>query len=481
MKGARMNANKTDTPGADFTAKPIFWHEGLFLQPHHFQWQDLYFQSLIEPLNRYVRPAMWGTGRIVIHTEALENEVFNVISGEFRFRDMTHVLFPGNAVLESRNFARAWKNKGTPFTVYLGIRKLAHTGKNVSDPRSYESFSMVPTRFTADNEVESLADFYEDSEALPVERLRYVLKLLWEDEEHGIGDFEVIPIARLETVKGKIVLSPDFIPPVLSLFSSESLERSVKAISELITSSVNRLEVSKRDRGVHTAEFGTKDMIFLLTLRTLNRFSPIFRHMIGTGSAVHPWTLYGVLCQLIGELSTFSSKINLVHIPKESPYYLLDYDHAELSTCFKRARTILARLMEDITADPEYVAPFVYDGLYHTLELAPNLLQGRKRYYLVVESEASLDLVKSELEGLAKLGSPSHLPKLVSQALPGMEIRHLEHPPSELPRRSMGMYFVINHQSSFWPAVMEEKTLALCWDSAPQDAKIELMIAGREA
>jgi type VI secretion system protein ImpJ len=475
-----MSADSHDAPGQEFTAKPIFWHEGLFLQPHHFQWQDHYFQSLIEPLNRYVRPFMWGTGRIVIHAEALANEVFNVISGEFRFRDMTHVFFPGNAVLESRNFGKAWKDKGTPFTVYLGIRKLALGGKNVSDPRHYESFSTVPTRFTAEDETENLADFYEDSESLPVERLRYVLKLLWEEEERSIGDFEVIPIARLETIKGNIVLSPDFIPPGLSIFSSESLERNVKSVSELITSTANRLEVSKKDRGVHTAEFGTKDMIFLLTLRTLNRFSPILRHLIGSGTAVHPWTLYGILCQLIGELSTFSTKINLVHISKESPFYLFEYNHEDLSACFNRAKAILSMLMEDIAADPEYVASFADEGQYYQLELAPNLFQGKRRYYLVVESEAAADKVKAELEGLAKLSAPADMPKLVAQSLPGIEIKHIEHPPSELPRRNMGVYFIINHKSAYWTGIIEEKQLALSWTSAPPDAKIELMITGRD-
>ncbi|MEJ2661040.1 MAG: type VI secretion system baseplate subunit TssK, partial [Desulfobacteraceae bacterium] len=190
-----MSANRDDYRyDSEVTGRPIFWHEGLFLQPHHFQWQDLYFQSLIEPLNRYGQPSMWGTGRITIHKEALSNYIFNVLGGEFRFRDMTHVIFPGNAVLESRNFENAWKDKGKPFTVYLGVRKLSRTGKNVSDSKLYESFSMLPTRFAADSEAEELSDFYEGSEALPVERLRYVLKLLWEDEKRSIGDYEVLPI-----------------------------------------------------------------------------------------------------------------------------------------------------------------------------------------------------------------------------------------------------------------------------------------------
>jgi type VI secretion system protein ImpJ len=476
-----MIANKDKgAEGMTASGKPIFWHEGLFLQPHHFQWQDVYMQSLVEPLNRYLVSSFWGTGKIVIHTEALSNYVFNVMSGEFRFRDMTHAQFPGNAVLESRNFEKAWKDKGKPFNVYLGIRKLSHNSKNVSDPLNYESFSMVPTRYTSDIETENLPDFYEGSEPLAIERLRYVLKLLWEEEKDAVGDYEVLPIARLENQKGNIILSPSFIPPALSIFSSKVLQQSIRSTSELITATANRLEASKKERGVHTAEFGTKDMVFLLTLRTLNRFSPILRHMLGSSHAVHPWTLYGVLCQLIGELSTFSSKINLVRIRKDDPFYLPPYDHESLSHCFKRAIKILVRLMGDIAADPEYIAQFTFDGTNYGLDVPPKMLAGRKKYYLVVETEASREQVVSELEKMAKLSSPDYIGLLIAQSLPGIPLHNEKYPPPELPRRSMGIYFSIDHKNRLWQKVIDEKKLSLSWDTKPNDAKIELMVAGRD-
>lgn len=475
-----MSAGKQEHQNGVVPGKPIFWHEGLFLQPHHFQWQDLYMQSLIEPLNQYMIPSFWGTGKIVIHTEALSNCVFNVISGEFRFRDLTHAVFPGNAVLESRNFEKAWKDKGKPFNIYLGIRKLSHNGKNVSDPVNYESFSMVPTRYAAEVETENLPDFYEGTEPLAIERLRYVLKLLWEDEKNAIGDYEVLPIARLENQNGNVVLSPNFIPPALSINSSRVLMDCIKSISELMTATVNRLEASKHERGVHTAEFGTKDMVFLLTLRTLNRFSPILRHMIDSGHSVHPWLVYGVLCQLIGELSTFSAQINLVRIRKDDPFYLPAYDHEGMSGCFLRAIKILSKLMRDIAADPEYIAQFKYDGIHHRLNLPPKMMRGRKQYYLVVETEGAQEKVVHELENIAKLSSYKYLGLLIAQSLPGIPIRHVPHPPPELPRRSMGIYFKLNHKTRLWKKVIEDQNLALSWDTKPKNTKIELMVSGRD-
>ena len=475
-----MNAKNNNIHAVEATSKPIFWHEGLFLQPHHFQWQDLYFQSLIEPLNRYLHPAMWGTGKIKIHEEALSNNVFNVISGEFRFRDMTHAIYPGNAVLESRNFENAWKDKGKPFNVYIGLRKLSRSGKNVSDPLQYQTYSMLPTRFTSDSDTETLADFYEGSEDLPIERLRYVLKLFWENEKTRIGDYEILPLAQLENNKGEIILSREYIPPVLSIFSSRVLFSTVKNISEIIATMVNRLETSKTDRGVHTAEFGTKDMVFLLTLRTLNRFVLILRHLLGKGAAVHPWTVYGVLCQLIGELSTFSSQVNLVNIGQDNPLFLYEYHHETLTKCFKRARKILTKLLVDIAADPEYVAPFSFDGVLYTLSVPTKFLHGRKRYYLVVETDAAPDKVVAEMQNQVKMSSAKILPLLINQSLPGIQIKHIAHPPPELPRRSMGIYFMINHKGRLWKKVIEEQQIALTWQTHPKDAKIELMVAGSE-
>jgi type VI secretion system protein ImpJ len=473
-----MSVNKIISNGLEHPAKPIHWQEGLFLQPHHFQWQDLYFQSQIDPLNRYLQPSFWGVGQLAVLEEALSNHIFDVLSGEFRFRDLTHAIYPGNAVLESRNFEKAWKDKGKPFTVYLGVRKLSRNGKNVSDPQDYESFSIIPTRYAGEKEAEHLSDLYAGGEELPIERMRYVLKILWEDEMNTIGDYEIIPIARLESRKGEIIIMPDYIPPVLSLSSCEALMQNIKTINELITSTANRLETQKKDRGVHTAEFGTKDMVFLFTLRTLNRFSPLLRHMLGKASAVHPWTVYGLMCQLVGELSTFSSKINLINISKDSPYYLLDYDHEDLTRCFKRSRYILGRLMADIASEPEYVIPFSYNGQYFSADLTPKLVQGRKRYYLVIETEATQEQVVTELENQAKMSSPKHLSMLILQSLRGIELKHIVHPPPELPRRNTGAYFSINHKNRLWGKVVEDLKLVLSWDTRPKDARIELMVAG---
>jgi type VI secretion system protein ImpJ len=67
---------------------------------------------------------------------------------------------------------------------------------------------------------------------------------------------------------------------------------------------------------------------------------------------------------------------------------------------------------------------------------------------------------------------------LIVQSLRGIELKHIPHPPQELPRRSMGIYFTINHTNRLWAKVIEDQKLALAWDTRPKDARMELMVAG---
>jgi type VI secretion system protein ImpJ len=42
--------------------KPLFWHQGLFLQPQHLQLNSQYCERLSLPLKTYLQPYFWGVG-----------------------------------------------------------------------------------------------------------------------------------------------------------------------------------------------------------------------------------------------------------------------------------------------------------------------------------------------------------------------------------------------------------------------------------
>ena len=458
--------------------RPLFWHQGLFLQPQHFQLKDVHFQSLLTPFHKFLQPHLWGTGGLEIQKAALGNRSVDLLRGEFLFPDMTYVVFPGNALIEARSFDEAWVEGGKPFTVFLGVRKWNGAGENVTVLSSLADLSGVTTRFVTTADSEEALDLHQGGPAAQVKRLYYVLRLFWETETDQLGDYVVIPLAQLERDGEEIALSEHFVPPSLTISSSEPLVNLVKEIRDEIAARGHQLESYKRERGIHTAEFGARDMVYLLALRSLNRYIPALFH-VTESQQVHPWTVYGVLRQLIGELSSFSERVNVRGEAEDGTPLLSNYDHRGLWDCFSGARAVVTQLLDEITAGPEYVLLLSYDGTYYSSELSPTIFEGRNRFYLVFETAEDPQSMLQSLETMAKLGSRESLPILIARALPGIRLEHLAIPPQELPRRAHSAYFRIDHHSDQWAQVERGHNIALYWDSAPEDLKVELMVVGR--
>jgi len=458
--------------------RPLFWHQGLFLQPQHFQLLDLSFQSLLTPFRHFMEPHFWGTGEMEIQKTALATRSFSPVKGQFLFPDGAYAVFPGNAVLEARPFDVAWVEGGKPFPVFLGLKKWNEEGGNVTVLDKLERISEVTTRFVTTADPEEVKDLHSGGPPGQVKRLYYVLKVFWKNERDQFADYVHIPLGELERAGEEIKLSEHFVPPSLAVSSSEPLLKLVKEIRDQIAARSRQLEEYKSQRGIQTAEFGSRDMVYLLALRSLNRYVPLLFHFT-EAPQVRPWTIYGALRQLIGELSSFSERINVMGESGNGERILPDYDHRNLWGCFSAAQNLVSQLLDEITAGPEYVIRLNYDGTYYAADLKPAIFEGRNRFYLVFKTGEDPKFVLQSLATYVKLSARERLPILIARALPGIGLEHLPVPPQELPRRAQSIYFTVDHHSDQWALVEKGLNLAFYWDNAPEDLEVELMVVGR--
>ncbi|NMC75017.1 MAG: type VI secretion system baseplate subunit TssK, partial [Geobacteraceae bacterium] len=260
-----------------------------------------------------------------------------------------------------------------------------------------------------------------------------------------------------------------------------SLMKLVHEVRDQLTARAYQLEEHKSRRGVQTAEFGSRDMVYLLALRSINRYVPLLFHYTKAEHA-HPWEVFGVLRQLIGELTTFSEDVSVLGEVKcrgKDDATIPDYDHNNLWACFSAAQDMISHLLDQITAGPEYVIRLAHDGTFFAAELKPAVFEGRNRYYLAVKTDADPKTVLVTLVDIAKLSSREQMHTLVTQALPGIGLEYIQVPPQELPRRAHTHYFTIDHHDDQWLLVERNRSLALYWHDAPDDANIELMVVGR--
>ena len=458
--------------------RPLFWHQGLFLQPQHFQLLDLSFQSLLTPFHLFREPHFWGLGEIEIQKAALGRRSFNLLKGIFLFPDGSYTVLPGNALIEARPFDVAWVEGGKPFPVYVGLKKWNEAGENVTVLDKLENLSEITTRFVTTADPEEMKDLHSGGPKGQVKRLYYVLKIFWETERDQLGDYVLIPLAQLERAGEEIKISEHYIPPCLTISGSDPLFKIIKEIRDQISARSHQLEEYKSQRGIQTAEFGSRDMVYLLALRSLNRYVPILFHFTET-QQVHPWTVYGVIRRMIGELSSFSERVNVMGELEDGTRILPNYDHRSLWECFSAAQALITQLLDEITAGPEYVIRLVYDGTYYAADLKPAMFEGRNRFYLVLKTEEEPKFLLQSLGTVAKLSAREYLPILIARALPGIGLEHLPVPPQELPRRARSIYFAVDHHSDQWAQVQKGHNIALYWDNAPEDLEAELMVVGR--
>ncbi len=455
--------------------RPLFWHQGLFLQPQHFQRLDLFHQSQLNAVRKAAAPFLWGIGSLEIEKAALSNRTFRVTGGEMIFPDGTHIAVNENALIQTRTFDDGWIGEGVPFTIYAGIKKLDHNGKNVSVIDKAEDIAEVTGRFVARPSPEELNDLHGDGPPGQVKLLQYSVRIFWDTEKELLGNYVFMPIAQIVRDGAEIILAPTFTPPLLAIEGNDNLLKLTREIRNLLAAKSYQLEEYKAQRGINAAEFGSRDMVFLLALRSINRYVPALAHIIETGS-VHPWQAYGLLRQLIGELSCFSENFNVLGRRDENDPGLPAYDHWDIYGCFAKVHEILATLIEEITAGPEYIITLDYDDTYYAAQLPATIFQTGNHYYLALTTATDPEELKVSLSNSAKLSSREHLPILIARALPGIRLEYLATPPQKLPKRANTCYFHINNHDDQWATVEQSKNLALYWDTAPDDLKAELMI-----
>ncbi len=461
--------------------KPLFWHQGLFLQPQHLQLNDRHNQSNFTPYHQYIHPHLFGTGHLEIKESALTNFTFQIDSGAFWFSDMTYAVLKDNATTEPRLFKDAWSDGSNHLTVYIGLKKYSDNGENVTTIDYGENLSGVNTRFVTNTNPDKVHDLHQGGSPAQVKKMSYLLKIFFHTEKEQLGNYDLIPIARIERSGDLIRLSRNYIPPCISVNASPLLQDQLKDIYNQLTFRGRELELHKKKRGIHNAEFGSRDMVYLLALRSFNRYIPLLSHM-SEGHDIHPWDIYSVLRQFIGELSSFSDTIDVLGCTDDGVSLLPEYDHATLWECFSAAGILIARLLDEITAGPEYVIPLHYDDddACFSAVLKPEFFDGNNLYYLVIRTDEDVKEILDMVEIEVKAGSLKILPVLIERALPGVTLEYLPTPPQELPRRNDSIYFHLDNHGEQWAKIEQEKTIGISWDDPPEDVRIEIMIVRRK-
>ncbi len=260
--------------------------------------------------------------------------------------------------------------------------------------------------------------------------------------------------------------------------ASPWLSRLLKEIRDEISARARQLETYKSPKASQVFDFDIGYLVFLLALRTLNRYVPLLEHYCEAGR-VHPWQVYLALRQLIGEMTTFSEGISATGETSSGEKRIPAYDHANLGHCFSATHDLIGRLLDGITVGPEHLINLAYFDPYFIGEMPSHMFSGDNVYWLIVRTSKDSKEVTGAMSSLVKLGASSNISTLLARSIPGIPLEYYQAPPPGLPRRSHSYYYRIEHRSPQWDEVLKSQMLSLYWVDPPEDVSVEVVVLRR--
>lgn len=453
--------------------KPLYWHQGLFLQPQHFQQNDARLENLMTRHLACLQPHAWGLVSMRLSEAALASRQCRIEQLSVRFTDGSLVEYPGNAVLECRPLAQADFARDSR-TLYVGLKRSQPGEPDAQVFEDLQDAEKASVRFAVRADPQTLNDRHAEAPEALVRQMCYVLRLFWEEELDNLGAYELLPVAQLEQDGDRIHLSECYIAPCVMIGASPALMQTLRDTRDELVSRARQLEVFKQSGDARYGDFDAAHTQNLLALITLNRYGPLLTHFLETPQ-VSPWQVYGTLRQLVGELSVFSERCDMLGQATDGRSLLAPYHHEESGQAITLAAGLIGQLLNEISVGSELLVRLLpSDGLFQSA-LPDAFLGPRHRYYLVVRSDGDPTRLAQNLELDGKLGAPQHMPDLISRALPGVELIFLHVPPQGMPRRPGALYYRLEPLSEAWEKICSAQAAALFMPDAPADLLVELV------
>ncbi len=457
-------------------AQPIYWHQGMFLQPQHFQQSEQFLGRQVDVLRQNVSPWLWGFINLEVANAAVSSKRVEILEAEILFQDGTHAKTNENAYLQPRSLEGIEVDPESPLTAYIALRKPSAFEANVSVIQEMNEANDVKTRlFTLATPTEA-NDVYSNSEPAQTQNLTLKLDIVFETEKDKYSDYLLMPFAKIAFDGDNLTLVTDYIPPSINISGSTRLNYLLKELRDELAGRAIQLNNSQTMTAHSQVDINT--LRYRMGLQALSRFVPRLFHETETPQ-MHPWAIYGGIRELVGEISTFAQDINFLGEASNGDRLLPEYEHLNIGECFTSARTLISQLLNEISIGPQFMVDMDRNQQTFSVDIPSEFFEDRTDFYLVLNTKDEWEEQAQSFFTSAKLAAKSTVDVLIERALPGIGMMHLPAAPSGLPKKAFANYVRIDVHDDEWQSVQRQHNLVLHWDEAPEDLHIELVILKR--
>lgn len=439
----------------------IVWFEGMKLDPHHFQQADRYYDYYINSRLGMINSNQWGLKNIKVDNAALAGGNFSLISCCGIMSDGIIFNMPENDSLpKSRNFENVFSPATDRLDVYLAIPTERVSGKNYHLDEEKASESL---RYTMQNANVVDANTGTNFRSIGIAKPNFQFKFGDESLEDFIS-LKLGEITRTSDVKYK--MENHYIPACLEVSASDVLLEHLRNILSLLVTKSKEL---KAQSSISKPELSLTQVEILLMLQTVNTFLPILNYY-NNSQHIHPESLYSLLLNLVGQLSTFST-LGL------RGDYLPIYDHKHLSEIFDQVvNEVMIMLSVQKTVErKDIVVPLrrQSDTLF-VGQLSSNHMTAQ--FFISVTGDLNEKKIITELPKNIKISAYEEIFAVHQAGIQGVNIEYVARPPVGISVKEKAHYFKVIKEGRFWDKIVSKNNIAFFIASEFKSLQMELVL-----
>ncbi|GGX92690.1 type VI secretion system baseplate subunit TssK [Massilia dura] len=433
----------------------VLWGEGLTIGPQQMQRLDLYHETRLQQLVLTISPSLWGVRKAEWNEDMLANNMLTAEALSLLFQDGEIYDAPiSDPAPPSVNLSTLDAEEQV-FTFYAALPLLNHHGGNLESSGRYRM-----------KDVET-ADLFTSELSLGVDYLTKNVTLVPHTEARtAYLSFPVIRIKRSPT--GGFELDPIFIPPSVTLATAAGLPGMLDALLAKLNAKIAALYERHRQNGRQAFEVHTGDASSFWMLNVICTAAAPLTHCARYRQH-HPEYVFDKLMALAGGLMTFSPKYTLADLPS--------YQHDDPGPAFQRLDDMIRDLIDTVISSRYFTLPLTNDPARTSLHygvLDPARVERRTELCLAVSADMpALELVAA-VPLRFKIGSPDDVDRLISSAMPGVELVHMAQVPGEVPVRPNTYYFSLTAKGTLYDNMLKAQTIAIYAPSGMKGMRMEL-------
>ncbi|KLJ01986.1 type VI secretion system baseplate subunit TssK [Luteimonas sp. FCS-9] len=437
----------------------VFWGEGLFLRPQHFQRQDAYHEARLHELAQSLHPHAWGLRRVRIDRQGLAHGTLRMLEVSAVFPDGEGLDAPAHDTLPESLSLADLPDGVAATTVHLALPLLREHGGN-----SHAGDTQAATRFVQQNL--ATPDLFTDAAEADLAYLRKSVRLLTDDAPRDA--YVSLPVARIRrTSTGAFEVDETFVPPSLQIAASPGVHMQLRALLDSLHAKVDALYGLHRQPSQHIIEFRSGDIASFWLLHTASSafatLSHLFQH-----PGLHPERLHQELLRLAGGLLTFSRKYALDDLPH--------YDHAQPEAGFEQLFSMVRELLDTVISARYFqIALSEIKPSFHLGRIDSQRIDDDSAFYIAVAADMPAQELIQSVPVRFKVGAPDDVEKCVLSALPGVKLTHAAQVPAAIPVRPGSHYFAVEPRGPLFERMLKAQSLMIYTPAGLADLKLELI------